>query len=624
MSLPPPTVLPNPNSMTQILQLNQLHLQQLQRQQEQQERTRLLRIDPERSASLGGHAAATSRGPLVVHDPRDPLYVSLPLGANPTEVLALRFGAWRSIIKLLVVYLKETANVHEEMMRQQLRLQQALQFPFVAPGSAPPRPAAGGHHSNLEAEQRRAEQVAATKLFLPQGNGLVQDIPGVLAQFHASMATNTKATARELTTKVIPRLEELRKDLLVKIKEIRSLLLDFRLLLSTDLSSTRDTLKRYQQAIDTCRRTPALLHADMDPYLIKTLLDRLLKLQVTEELYLHDAFVNLQLSGKELEKIVVVEVQNALTTYAQLLGTEAQVVFDRFIVRLDSGILTKELLFEWDAFVAKDENFIDPNLPTRLVQQLHYAHMSNPLGYEVRSGYLERRTKFTKLYARSWFVLTPSFLHEFRLPDRKQDPKPVKLFPLQDCLVLDLLQLQDGKFVLKVKEPGLIRKDHNYLFRADLYSLMKEWFDDLKQLTNAPNPVERLKLAQLRHGEAVAARASRGDVALVSTAPRQSFAGVPQVAISSHLSVSDMTTTPLEQAPNGGKLPRLLDTSSVANLSNDAVIAIHRENLRDVPDPSTPAVSDEKLRIHKETQFGGEEPFDTSAATVRPGVYEQA
>lgn len=66
------------------------------------------------------------------NDPRSPLAILIPTSAQPTDVLSARFSAWRNVIRAILVYLSETASIQDEIVRQQLRLSHAVQFPFSA------------------------------------------------------------------------------------------------------------------------------------------------------------------------------------------------------------------------------------------------------------------------------------------------------------------------------------------------------------------------------------------------------------------------------------------------------------------------------------------------------------
>ncbi|VEU19778.1 DEKNAAC100341 [Brettanomyces naardenensis] len=389
----------------------------------------------------------------------------MPTHADPTETLSSRFNSWRNIIGCLIHYLKETVSVHEEISRQQIRLHHAITFPFVTQG--------------LDGE-----------LYQPM-------------RYHTNAAMLAQAIVKELNGTVIPRLEDLKRDLLVKIKEIRSLQSDFRNNVDRYGQETRASMKGFTQAVDTARRSPSSLAPKNDPYLLKYSLDRQIKKQLTEENYLHEAFVNIQTSGRELEKVVYIEIQTALTVYAKLMGQQAQNVFDGLISKLDSGILTKDPAFEWDSFVAKDTiNFIDLNMPMRHLNDIRYRYQTDPVTLEVRSGFLERKSKYLKSYARGWYVLTACFIHEFKSPDRKKDPIPVMSLSLDECQIAEHSRKDERnpnsyhKFVLHAKQNGgLLHKGHNWVFRAESYDAMMQWYNDLKRLTQLPTPQARSTIA---------------------------------------------------------------------------------------------------------------------------------
>lgn len=408
-------------------------------------------------------------------DPRSPLVLLMPTNANPTAVLSQRFAAWRSIIRSILVYLQETVSIQDELVRQHLRLQHAVNFPFFS---------IDNQHQPTTPEDKTIQ-----KFFLPLGHGSIQDLPTLLNQYHTQMVHVASRSSKELNTEVIPRLEDMRRDLLVKIKEIQALESDFKNSCAKELQETKIRLKSFQESLENAKYGSV----KQDPYLTKILLDKQIKKQLTEENFLHEAFNNLQTSGKELEKVVMMEIQNALTIYAKLLGQEAQIVFDTLISKLDTGFFSKDPVFEWDNFISKDPNFIDPDLPMRRIKEIVYKNQTDPFTYEIKSGVLERRSKFLKSYSRGFYVLTPSFLHEFKSGDRKKDLIPVISLSLSDCTVAEHSKKgsSDFKFILHTKQNGIIHRGHNWVFRTDSYESMMDWFNNIKKLTSTSNPVEK-------------------------------------------------------------------------------------------------------------------------------------
>ncbi|KAI5963112.1 uncharacterized protein KGF55_002904 [Candida pseudojiufengensis] len=462
------------------------------------------------------------------YDAHNPLTVSLPynfINTNdyPTEVMANRFSAWRSIIKELLNYFKEYVSVQEEIVRQQNRLQSSVGAAARGFNGTPNNQASATNHNNSHSDLE-----LISKSFLPVGNGSVQDISNVLFKYHQQNVTNASKTLKDINVIIIPKLEELRKDLLVKIKEIKNLQNDFKNNLGKELNETKSLISQYNQAIEMANKLDSnhtLHHSEgehgkYDPYLVKLKLDRQLKKQLIEENYLYDAYSNLQNAGKQLEGIVVVEIQNYMSMFLNLIREENSTFANYLVPNISEGFLSKESNFEWNAFIernlpsnnlsvsavgnqttssVKNGTFIDLDIPKRHSHDLIIRHFHSNLNVAVREGYLERRSKFLKNYSSAWYVLTCSYIHEFKSNDRKKDPHPVMSLPLDSCTVSDHSK-DDGKtegvykFILTSKSASaLMHKTHKWVFRTNTYSNMIDWFNDIKKLTSLPTPSARAR-----------------------------------------------------------------------------------------------------------------------------------
>lgn len=460
-------------------------------------------------------------------DHNNPLAVVLPYNFTngneyPTEVLAARFLAWRVVLKDIVTYLREYANVQEEIVRQQMRLQQAVgQSVGLSTGS--------GHEKNHTNSTHGGQDLMNT-FFLPLGNGSVQDIPGVLTKYHLQNVVNSSKTLKELNQVIIPKLDELRRDLLVKIKEIKNLHNDFKTNLGKELAETKHLYAQYIQNIELSNKLehgshPAAPiqhegeHGKLDPYLAKMKLDRQLKRQLVEENYLYEAYSNLQGAGGKLESIVVLEIQNYLLSFLGLIDVEHSTLDKILFPGIRDGFLSKESTFEWDSFINRNlpsnsasvsavgnnpsgaisGTFIDLSFPARKFHDISIPHAESALNVAVREGKLERRSKYLKSYSSSWYVLTCSFIHEFKTPDRKKDMQPVLSLLLDTCQVTDHSR-DDGKsdgfykFVLTSKlTSGPFHRSHNLVFRTNTYKEMIDWYNDIKALTSLPTPASRAR-----------------------------------------------------------------------------------------------------------------------------------
>ena len=121
------------------------------------------------------------------------------------------------------------------------------------------------------------------------------------------------------------------------------------------------------------------------------------------------AFLNLESSGRELESIVVGEIQKAYNAYAGIIKREADESYEA-VEGLRSGPLGMPKDREWDAFVHNNTNFVDPKLPIRRVEYIYYPGKDHPAAAEVRSGMLERKSKYLKSYTPGWYVYIFFFL----------------------------------------------------------------------------------------------------------------------------------------------------------------------------------------------------------------------
>lgn len=434
---------------------------------------------------------------------KQPLAVTVPYNLQPTEILAQRFSCWKAIIKAVLVYLQETCSIQDEIVRQQIRLSHAINFPFAnmlptAESLSEKNKGEGNGHSKDKkvSDPASLSSISMAKLFAPLGDNSITDLPQVLAEYHNSMIQVAQYASRELNNTIIPRLADLRRDLQVKIKEIKELETDFTNNLEKQLQITKKELQQYAQSLEQAKYST---NNTLDPYLCKLTLDKSIKRQLHEENFLHDAFINLQSSGGELEKVIIHEIQNALTQYAKLMGQEAQLVFDTLISKLDSGFLNTDPALEWTYYVNNSVNkdcFIPLDLPMRHFSKIVYKSQFDPLANELISGFLERRSKFLKSYTRGFYLLTPTFLHEFKTGDRKKDIIPIMSLSLNDCTVAEHSKrgASEYKFVLHAKQNGIIHRGQNWVFRCDGYDTMFTWFEIMKKLTSTTDPKLRSKI----------------------------------------------------------------------------------------------------------------------------------
>ena len=113
------------------------------------------------------------------------------------------------------------------------------------------------------------------------------------------------------------------------------------------------------------------------------------------------AYLNLESSGRELESIVVGEIQKAYNALASILKREGDDAHNA-VEQLRSGPISMPKDLEWNKFVESDPHFVNPKLPLRRVEDITYPGRHDSAATELRAGMLERKSKYLKSYTPGW------------------------------------------------------------------------------------------------------------------------------------------------------------------------------------------------------------------------------
>lgn len=385
----------------------------------------------------------------------------------PTDMLIDRFYKWKKILKSLIVYLREVAYAQEQFARINNQLRNSVKFPFLTDlsegsnkivdplGQAPKKkeqmtmaqkrkqkeleesgeipPSETPNPSEEFRPVQATDSTSASSGFLRFGSGSIQDIQVILKKYHVSLANQQFKVSKEIVTTVIPKLEDIKKDLTFKIKEIKDLNGDFKTNINYHLKTTGNLLKKYIAACKFVDRANYLddvkdkLKPKHDPYLLKLQLDLQIKRQIAEENYLQEAFVNLQSSGLQLEKIIYGRIQHVLQRYSTLIDSEARLMIKNLCQELQYGILAKPPAMEWDNFVSHHPLCLlnwqstDPIPEPRSPSTVIYPNMKSPMSKCIRAGYFmikaESASTTASTYHKGYFILTSTYIHQFRSSD---------------------------------------------------------------------------------------------------------------------------------------------------------------------------------------------------------------
>lgn len=98
---------------------------------------------------------------------------------------------------------------------------------------------------------------------------------------------------------------------------------------------------------------------------------------------------------------MVGEIQKAYNALASIIKRESDEGYE-VVEKLRDGPIAMAKDHEWDGFVTNNEHLVDPRIPIRNFNNITYTGKDNPAATEIRSGMLERKSKYLKSYTPGW------------------------------------------------------------------------------------------------------------------------------------------------------------------------------------------------------------------------------
>ena len=327
------------------------------------------------------------------------------------------------MVKEFINYFKSVSSIEDARSRNMAKLNNALLVPF--------------------------RESSADEFFLQTGG--IQDIGYALKERTRSVVASSGDNSRRILTHIVPPLEKLRSDLHLKIKEIKGLSGDFKNSVAKEQEHTRRQLNALTDAMALADQRPGEISAKGDPHLVKMAFERQLRHHLQEENFLHQAHRNIESSGRALEGLVVKIIRDAFSQYQEMLSAEA-VAATEFAATIGTKAVNLPLDKEWDAFIADAKDMVDPSIPIRAIRDIDYPGADKVT--LIRSGRLERKSKYLKSYSSAFYILTSvGYFHEFK--NNHMNDLQVSLF-LPSCTLGGHSAATDRthKFILKGSQSG--------------------------------------------------------------------------------------------------------------------------------------------------------------------------
>jgi hypothetical protein len=337
--------------------------------------------------------------------------------------------AWRSIIKEFINFFKSVASLEDARSRNIAKLNNSLNFPL--------------------------RDASADEFFIESGG--VQDIGIALKERTKVQVLSCNDMSRRILAQIVPPLEKLRSDLHLKIKEIKGLSGDFKNSVGKEQEHTRRSLQMLSEALTSASNRPGDITPKNDPHLVKMSFERQLRHHLQEENFLHQAHKNIESSGRALEGLVIKILKDAFQQYQEMLNVEATGTSE-FATKIQGKAVDLPVEKEWNAFIADAKDMVDPSIPVRTFKDIDYPGMNQIT--LIRSGRLERKSKYLKSYSSAFYILTAvGYFHEFK--NSNMGDLQVSLF-LPSCKLGGHSSLSDKshKFALKGSQSSAM---HRYI-----------------------------------------------------------------------------------------------------------------------------------------------------------------
>ena len=227
----------------------------------------------------------------------------------------------------------------------------------------------------------------------------------------------------------------------------------------------------------------AKLDAAHDPYVLQRGIYHRLNQQILDENNNRNDLLTVQNSFQQFESHVLSTVQNALGSFSQFMGSQAE-RHKAMYGDMASTAQKVPLDFEWHRFVQRNENLlINPSASPRSMSNISFPNQGHRATRPLIEGSLERKSRGVGAltgYKTGYYAVTPAgYLHEFKdNDDFHKDPTPEVSLYLPDCTIGGV----DGvKFHVKGKDVSggkLGQKMHltsEYQFKAHTPDDAQQW-----------------------------------------------------------------------------------------------------------------------------------------------------
>lgn len=299
-------------------------------------------------------------------------------------------------------------------------------------------------------------------------------------------------TEKNLHGSVLPILDRLHKEIKAKAKEINSGVGKA----AKEIEKARNTTQKHIELLGSqasaSEASHHKVHPHEDPYITQRGVYFRLHRQILEENNNRQDLISVQENFAAFEHHVVEVIQQAMASFVQYVGGQAQRTQNVYSDMLSTAQHIPPD-FEWKGFVQRNfDCLVDPNGSPRSVESIQFPNQNHRSTQPLVEGSLERKSRnFLKGgYETGYYAVTEAlYLHGFKDNDNlRKEPEPEISIYLPDAVIGTA---SDNKFNVKGKDvsKGFSSKlsgTSELHFKAHTPQDAEKWIEIIKMAAGTP------------------------------------------------------------------------------------------------------------------------------------------
>ncbi|KAH8918964.1 hypothetical protein BT69DRAFT_1267201 [Atractiella rhizophila] len=405
----------------------------------------------------------------------------------PHEVLHSRYQEYKHVVKSLIAYFENLGDYYVKSSKDLTKISGDIQAPL--------------HESSLfiptAASSNGTTTTTPTTPSFATGGGIEKGLGSLLFEMRdrtRSVAAHHVTLAKSIESNVVEPLRKMRIDIKGHISSLEKEVGKRAEVAVKERDASHAALVDLSEGIGTFGSAPMALEAHRDPYVANVQAAKQLKKQLIAENDLQTNTVLWQQKSEDFEKVMFTQMQTNWRQWEDI-RSRVEMQIQQEWATLAASVASVPPDVEWKYFGSLP-HLQDPTAPLRDVNAIKYPGQDHEAAIPVKTGVLDRKKRFTKMYSKTFNVLTPAgYLHEYKSVDA--DKPALSLF-LPFCTLgfapdiaakehkwhIEGNKAISGTMERRIKGTlKLGNRELAYTFRAKSHEEAKSWWEAIEKYT---------------------------------------------------------------------------------------------------------------------------------------------